>query len=113
MNFNQKRRAENEVVFRQRNEAIKKLAKDVLITVYKADLPLQFICECSSEDCHEAIEMSAKEYEEARKNNRQFVIKPGHEHLDIEQVVHHDDYTVVEKFEQPPPTDGKLNAWQG
>ncbi len=109
MNYSQRRRAENEVVFKQRNDAIKDVAKDVLENDDKVDLSLQLTCECSNEECRDIVELPLREYEKARRSTRDFIIKPGHEHEDIEQVVYRDGYLIVEKFEEPPATDGKLN----
>lgn len=112
MNNQQRRRAENEVVFRQRNDAMKNLAKEVL-SHSKVELSLSFTCECSDEECRETILLTIKEYESLRHTNRDFIIKPGHEQKDIESVVWHDDvpseFSIVKKFIQPPPTDGTLN----
>jgi hypothetical protein len=108
MNRRQRRRAENEVVFKQRNDSVKELAKSVLAAA-RDDLKLRFTCECANEDCHDWIEMSVSEYELVRGSSREFIIKPGHEQLDIERVVRHNGYNIVEKLEPPPPTGGNLN----
>ncbi len=100
---------ENEVVFKQRNQAIASLATKVLDEDSRLHLSISFICECSDEDCREAIDIPVEEFEEVRHNKRQFIIKVGHQQTDIEEVIKHDGYAVVEKFEDPPPTDGKLN----
>lgn len=110
MNYSQKRRAENEVVFKQRNDAIKNIAIKLMAGHDKVDLALQLTCECSDEDCRARISMPISKYENVRMNAREFIIKLGHEHKDIEKVVHHDGYAIVEKFEKPPKTDGKLNS---
>lgn len=112
MNNQQRRRAENEVVFRQRNDAVKNLAKEVLAHS-KVELSLSFVCECSDENCEEKILLTVNEYESIRHTDRDFIIKPGHEQKDIEAVVWHDnhpeEFRVVKKFVQPPSTDGQLN----
>jgi hypothetical protein len=110
MTHSQKRRAENEVVFRQRNDAIKDLVKDLQDTNDPADVTVEFICECANEDCRETINLTIAEYEKARKNTRHFIIKPGHEQNDLEKVVQRDGFLLVEKFEEPPVTDGVLNV---
>jgi hypothetical protein len=108
MTQHEKRRAENEVVFKERNDAVKNLAK-VVLAATRDDFKLKFCCECANEDCREMIEMKVGDYERVRGSSREFIIKPGHEQPDIERVVRHHGYNVVEKFEQPPPTNGKLN----
>ncbi len=109
MNNSQRRRVENEVIFRERNDAIKEMAKELLANDNKTDMRLQFVCECADENCRETIELSISEYEAARGNDQEFIIKPGHEQSDVEKVVKRDGHFVVEKFFTPPPTDGHLN----
>lgn len=102
-----RRREENEVIFRDSNDAIKDVVKN-LLPMTKNDVSLRFTCECSNEDCEQNIEMTISAYEELRKNNREFIVKVGHEQKDIERVVHHAAFNVVEKFNEPPKTDGIL-----
>jgi redox-regulated HSP33 family molecular chaperone len=102
------RREENEVIFRERNEDIKNLVKSAAPNPV-GDLTLRFTCECSNEECTDGIDMTIQNYELSRGNKRQFFVKIGHEQRDIERVVNHKDYNVVEKFNEPPSTDGKLN----
>jgi hypothetical protein len=110
MTRSQKNRAENELIFKKRNDSIKNRVKELQSSYAEtADIPLQFMCECANEDCTEPITMTVAEYEVARLNNREFIIKPGHEQTDIEKVVHHDGFVIVEKFEVPHLSDGTLN----
>lgn len=103
-----RRREENEVVFRERNDSISRLVKDAAPNPV-GDLTLRFTCECSDEDCKEGIDMTIQNYERSRENNREFFVKIGHEQTDIERVVRYKSYNVVEKYNEPPTTDGKLN----
>lgn len=103
-----RRREENEVVFRERNDRIKRLVKDVAPNPV-GEITLRFTCECSNEDCTEGIDMTIQNYERSRENNREFFVKIGHEQSDIERVVRHKSYNMVEKYNEPPITDGKLN----
>ena len=112
MNHSQKQRAENEVVFKQRNDTVKAIAKDFQHNGLDANVILNFTCECSNENCRETVGLTVDQYETARGTGRHFIIMPGHEQTDIEKVVKHEGYSVVKKFEQPPPTDGKLNKTQ-
>ena len=105
----QKRRAENEVVFKLRNNAMKNVAKMVVPTERNNDLPLNFVCECSNESCTEKIQLTIDQYDSARVSNRYFIVRPGHEQLDLESVKLHGEFYVVEKYEDPPQTDGVLN----
>jgi hypothetical protein len=60
--------------------------------------PVPFFCECSATDCTDLIYVTLEAYEAVRKSNC-FMLLPGHDDSDIEQVI--DDcgsYLVVEKF---------------
>ena len=105
----QKRRAENEVIFKQRNEEVVHLAKQVLDQASRINLTLNFYCECSDENCRTEIPISLEEFDHLHNNERQFLVQAGHEQTDIETVTKRRGYYVVEKFHNPPATDGKLN----
>ena len=79
------------------NERIEELSKRSGIDENDALLP-GFICECSSDDCTELLQVSYQQYEAVRENPRRFLVLPGHQDLDVERVV--DEYSnalVVEK----------------
>jgi hypothetical protein len=109
MNRSQRQRAENEVVFKRRNDSVKRMAKDLQHNGLDADIALQFTCECSDENCRETVGLTVSQYESARGTDRQFIIKPGHEQTDIERVIAYEGFSIVEKFQKPPKTDGKSN----
>ena len=75
--------AENEVRFRALNERLRESGaawegrEGVLILV----------CECGDEDCTAAIEQNVREYEAVRAVETQFLVIPGHERTEIEDVV--------------------------
>ena len=48
---------------------------------------LSLVCECGNEDCTAGIELSVPEYEAVRAVETQFVVIPGHELTEIEDVV--------------------------
>ena len=59
---------------------------------------VEFVCECSNEDCIETIPLDLATYEDIRSNLNLFVITPGHELLHIERVVDQNErYLLVEK----------------
>ena len=61
--------------------------------------PIDFICECSREDCTETVSLAVEEYEGVRSSPTLFVIVPGHETLEVEQVVDTDErFMLVEKI---------------
>jgi hypothetical protein len=57
-----------------------------------------FLCECGQENCIESVHMKVSEYEKIRREKTRFVVVPGHEDDEIEEVVdRHERYVVVEK----------------
>jgi hypothetical protein len=89
----QERLAKNESLFRTLNENISGLATKVA-----GREPVEFICECSTSGCFERLSLTLDEYERVRQDGTHFLIAPGHEDIEIEQVIaERDDYVVVEK----------------
>ena len=57
---------------------------------------LDFACECADNTCVEKIRLRALDFGEIDEN--QFVVLPGHELLNVEDVIgKHDDYLIVAK----------------
>jgi hypothetical protein len=108
MTKSQERRIANELVFKSRNENSKRMALDVLDHESRATYKLNFVCECSNEHCTEPLALTVIEYLNSRRNERQFLLKPGHQQSDIETVIRNEVITVVEKFELPMTIDGRL-----
>jgi hypothetical protein len=83
----------NQVIFREVNERIRVLAGQF-------DLESAvFVCECSTEDCGEFIALDFDEYKAIRSSATLFLIAPGHETLQVENVVETNDrYALVEKI---------------
>ena len=94
----EKRRARNEALFREVNERIETIGRELS----DGDLPLkrlQLVCECGREDCTEVLEATVAEYESVRADARRFLVLPGHEHTDTARVVERTShYFVVEKL---------------
>lgn len=95
----------NEAVFREINEGIERGQWPG-----EEDAPISFRCECARLGCNELIDVSLRRYEEVRANSRRFIVRPGHERLDVEMVVErYPGYLVVEKLnkaaEQATKTD--------
>jgi hypothetical protein len=69
------------------------------LTGLEADQPEStIVCECSDLACTEPIVMSDASYEAIRDDARLFAVKPGHEDLQVEEVVErHADHLVVRK----------------
>lgn len=58
----------------------------------------EFLCECGQANCTESVRLTIREYEDVRRDETHFVVFPGHEDSDLEEVVAHvQRYTVVRK----------------
>lgn len=75
------RRATTEALFRDVNERIAESAER-----FDAGAS-EFICECSDPNCTHRVAATLEEYEEVRAQPTTFLVVPGHEEGDIEQVV--------------------------
>lgn len=114
-----RRKAENEVFFRQSNErtekslrVLKEMAtdEDQMDLVPDLDRPIHFYCECSDENCRQRIKMKPSIYRRLHKNADQFVIVPGHIDSSIEREIKTTEtYSVVEKFVTTPSRADHLN----
>jgi hypothetical protein len=86
------RLALNQVVFREANEHLLELLGASPGTT-------EFLCECSNLECTDAVPLTLLDYERARSRSNQFVIVPGHEIPEIEQVTSASDrYFLVRKL---------------
>jgi hypothetical protein len=89
----QERVGKNEVLFRDVNERINEINRDMGF-----DEGADFICECGDGECTTPITMHLFEYEAVRAYPTRFAIFPGHEILDVEHVVEENErFAVVEK----------------
>lgn len=121
--LSKRRLAENQVIFRRRNEkvakgleSLKQAAKseghDTIAQNIEQNMnePLHFYCECSDDNCHKRIVLKPSEYTQLHQNKSQFIILPGHEVPSIERVRQTSpNYVVVEKYQVPPPAGDELN----
>jgi hypothetical protein len=90
-----RRRAENEALFRSLNEANR---GNEIESGTDANDPIDFVCECSSTECMKVVSVSREEYEAVREGGSTFIVAPGHEEPEIEDIiVSHSDFSVVEK----------------
>ena len=91
----EERLAANEARFREINESAQPQRE--------AQGTGRFVCECADRSCSTLVEVSPAEYALVRTNPRHFLVVPGHELPDLEQIVEtHDGYYVIEK---PPELD--------
>jgi hypothetical protein len=66
----------NEALFREVNERIREVSGRVV--AFDGETALQFVCECSDEQCNEAVELTLPEYEAVRAVPTHFLVAPGH-----------------------------------
>ena len=93
----EERLAKNEIVFRDVNERIEKMALSHGQAL-RDRRDLGFLCECSNVDCTLRLLLTLGEYEHARTDPNQFVVALGHELPEIEEVVFvADTYQFVRK----------------
>jgi hypothetical protein len=89
----QQRVGKNEVLFRDVNERINEINRDMGV-----DESADYICECGDGDCTTPITLKLLEYEAVRAHPARFAVFPGHEIVDVERVVEENDrFAVVEK----------------
>ena len=94
MDAREERLARNEVLFRDVNERIEQVA------VPQGPDPhvFEFFCECANVDCTLRLPMTLAAYEEVRLDSTWFVVAPGHDRPEIEEVLRRTDaYQVVKK----------------
>jgi hypothetical protein len=90
--------ARNEALFRSVNERVRELAASVGSTTVPETVP--FVCECGSADCAATVQLTVGEYEHVRADPTQFVVVPGHEIPEVEDVVEqHERYDIVRKHD--------------
>jgi hypothetical protein len=93
MSTSLERLARNQTLFRQVNERLLEMADGF------RDGPLDFVCECSLEDCTTTLTVYRDDYEAVRAHSTHFLVSSGHELLQVERVVdRRDGFTVVEKI---------------
>ena len=94
MDAREQRLAKNETIFRDVNERIEEAAAAQLIDPHV----FEFLCECSNIDCTLRLPLTLGAYESVRDDPAQFVVAPGHDLPEIEEVVHRTaGYQVVRK----------------
>lgn len=87
--------AQNEVLFRQVNEAIEPRDAD-------GDDRAKFLCECGRLGCTDRIELDISTYESVRRDLNRFLLVPGHQQSPDVILEQHDTYLVVAKEEGAP-----------
>jgi hypothetical protein len=87
-----KRLATNESLFRTVNEKI----EDVSRTFGAVTESMSVVCECGDLNCAAQLEIGLSDYEHVRSDPTWFVVVPGHEIPDVEEIIaHHDGFDIV------------------
>src|ERR1700693_4632537 len=84
--------AKNESLFRSVNEKLEDINRGFSL----ATQSMTAVCECGDMNCAEQIEIDLATYEQVRSDPTWFVIVPGHEVADVEEIVaRHGGFDVV------------------
>ena len=87
-------RARNEALFREVNERI----EDVSTTFVPDEEQMEFLCECDDTACTEKVSATRAEYEAVRAVATRFIVLPGHDDPEVENVaLQNERFLVVEK----------------
>lgn len=98
LNWSRKRRADNEAAFQKINQQLKESALKTFADPDQRISKLEFFCECSDRECLAPLMATIDSFESISKHPRRFLVLPGHEQADIEDVLERNtDYWVVEK----------------
>jgi hypothetical protein len=80
------------LLFRSVNERIRELAGTA------SDISYDFVCECLDDRCFSMVMLTASEFDSIRDDPDTFVIYPGHEDHDVDEVIGRSDrYTLVRR----------------
>jgi len=94
----EERLARNEASFRSLNDS---LGAHVHERLSGSGSKPGFVCECGNADCDDVIQVKLSAYEEVRRDPCLFLLRPGHELPDVEDVVERNDlYVVVRKHDE-------------
>ena len=78
-----RRISENEDLFRRVNEQDRRLNESFRLLTND----MTIVCECGEQSCIEQLTVSRPEYEAVRRDPRDFMIVPGHDASDVEDVI--------------------------
>ena len=81
------RLARNEALFREVNERI----EDLALSHDDEDHVYEFLCECSNVGCDLRLQVPLSTYEQARADSAVFIVAPGHDLPEIEEVIERGD----------------------
>jgi hypothetical protein len=99
VNERERKIGENEALYRTVNERIESL-NQAFGTLTNT---MTVVCECGDGTCAQQIEIGVEDYERIRANPTYFIIVPGHEIADVEDIVEkHEAFHVVQKHAGDP-----------
>ena len=94
MDGREERLARNQGLFREINERVRQIASSHGADAHR----YEFYCECSNTDCTLRVELALVDYERVRSHGKRFLVAPGHDLPEIEEVVEQTEgWWVVEK----------------
>lgn len=115
----ERKQIENEMIFRRANEQVGDGLDELDAMniedgnpqlVRKGEITLDFMCECSDENCQARIPINLSVYQNIHKDRDSFVIKLKHQVSAIEEIVTTGDlYSVVKKNNSTPEPGNVLN----
>jgi hypothetical protein len=95
-----RRIGENEALFRAVNEQVEELQRGMAAV---SDDRMHIVCECGELECTDRLVVAVDKYEDVRSDPALFLIVPGHEKPDVEDVVEHaGSFAVVRKRDGGP-----------
>jgi len=96
-----RRIGENEGVFRSVNERIQPLDRDWMT----------ILCECGQLTCRDQLVILRDEYASVRADPTMFLVRPGHDVAETEEVVlRHDEFWIVRKHPGLPADIARATA---
>lgn len=100
MDERQRRVGENEALFRAVNEQVEDLQRGLGAV---SDHQMHIVCECGDIACVDRLVVPIAKYEQVRADPTLFLIVPGHDVPDVEEVVEQNGtYDVVRKLPGGP-----------
>jgi len=84
--------ARNQLLFREVNERIASLAEQALLPEVA---PIEVTCECVDMSCTRTVQISLHEFAEIDRATNRFLVVPGHELPDVEDVVERRDRFLI------------------
>jgi hypothetical protein len=92
----EQRQAQNEALYRATNREIERASEAL---GGGAESEFEVLCECGREGCRAVLSLTVGEYDSIHARRERFLVLPGHENPEIEQVVERTErYYVVDKF---------------